>query len=619
LRHCNEEGDQEGFRQDRTALAALVRGDRDDASRRFDAEIERAGDENLQALNAKASLFMFVDPGISIDALQRALALDPQQRTLHWSLGCILEAMGRHGEAELSLHRAYELELQAGEFADAASSLMALARIAVEKKDDSLAAMRWREAVTLFERADNRGAAAEALSKLADNEVQHGDSDAAYDHYSRAIAHYQQIDAKEDEGKTLLARAEIERDRKSFDAALASIERARTLAAQAGSAWLECHSWSSRGFALADKEDLAEASVSFKKSADLAVAAGDESQQAVMLWMHGDTLCDLGKPAEAAGELRQAAALFEKLGCQEELKQARESLARIGSKAPRPVPPPRQYPFDTREYYWDRILHGHLVESDASPMLAFITKAALDARGSTQAPTGAAPADDHRSLTDFGEVMLDFNDRADTDEQLVLSQLVSGRPDDAASRCETIVARGGEDAAKKLWCKGALFVTIDPAVTRDAWQRLLAISADFHYARCAYGRLLERMYDIAGAEAQFREVISRADGDPRSQSMATDFLGTMARAREDWPAATSYFERSLELYRKAGDALGERLTLEMLGHIAAQSGDVTVSEIYCARRSISVSAIATPTLSSGCSRRWRPLQRLAAMRMKPRG
>jgi tetratricopeptide (TPR) repeat protein len=251
----------------------------------------------------------------------------------------------------------------------------------------------------------------------------------------------------------------------------------------------------------------------------------------------------------------------------------------VTAGAPRPAPPPSSYPANTREYFWERIVGGYLGDADAAALLEFIAQAARTRNGGTT-PGGAAASDDFRTLTDFKEVVLDINQRGDAGERVALAALVGGDCAEAARRFDAVVAIAGDDTRRALWIKGALFASVDPAVTRDAWERLLQVDPDFHYARCAYGRLLERMGDISGAEAAFREVISRAADDPASQAMGTDFLGTMARSRKDYESATHLFERSLQLYRQLGDARGERITVEMLGRIAFLRGEPAIAEAY---------------------------------------
>jgi tetratricopeptide (TPR) repeat protein len=522
----------------REALSALVRGELADASSRFEEQISAATEQKSYFLRLKSALFIFIDSTVAVDALTRAVAIDTDDQGLLWAFGRILQSLGQLERADLALRQLLELERQGDDHNNAAKSLVALADIAQARDDPALAATRRRDAVVLFEKGGDDADAAAQLRELADDECLLGEFEAAETDYKRAVAHYEKIDYADAFGDTLIALGGLARQREATDEAIALFERAR----------------------------------------DLAKAAGSQEVEAEARYALGLAHAEAGRGDEGIADLERAASLFEKLGKAVQLREVRREIAGIEARVPKPPPPPSEYPANTREYFWDRIIHGYVTDADAGAMLDLITR---QARASMPAPAGAADAEDDRTLIDFKEVVLDVNVRADPQERVALSQLVECSIDKAVQRYETIVqAAVGDIKAEKLWSMGALFVTTAPQASRDAWQRLLAVSPDFHYARCAYGRLLERMNDVAGAEVTFREVFSRADGDPASQAMASDFLGELANHRGDDAAEASYMERSLQLYRQVGDDRGERITIGILGEIACRRGDVMVGEAY---------------------------------------
>lgn len=561
----------------RAALGVLVRGDVQDAAARFEAIIDSGTAAPSRLLNRKAGLFIFVDPSIAADALVRSSALEPEDRALHWMLGCLYESEGDLERAEASLCRAYELEVRAGETGDAAQSMVKLAAVAEARKDGALAIERRREAAGLYERAADDAGAAEVLKRLGDDEFARDEFESAESDYARALGHYEKLEpglAMADllEGLCLLAFR-----REAWDLLLDWATRRRDLARTLNERPDQADAWFDIGAACRGLQRPAEAAEGYSRAIELYAAEGDLAWQAESLEALARLLEHEDKPADAFEALQQAAALHEKAGAEEKLGEVRKRMADLKRQLPRPPPPPSQYQPNTREYFFDRVVYHFLTDADAGAMLEFITR---QARAGKPAPAGAAEADDNRTLTDFVEVVREINAREDPSEGAVLGLLVEGSIEKAAQIFEKVIGSAADRTQEALWTKGALFVTVAPATSRDAWERLLAIAPDFHYGRCAYGRLLARLGELDAAEAAFREVLARADGDAASQASATDWLGELAAQRGDTDAEWSYIERSLQLYRGAGDADGERRTLAVLGVMAGKRGERIMAERY---------------------------------------
>jgi tetratricopeptide (TPR) repeat protein len=361
-----------------------------------------------------------------------------------------------------------------------------------------------------------------------------------------------------------------------LDRSTKRLEIARTLQRRPDQA----QAWFMIGDAHMGLQRPTEAEAAYSSAIELFAALGDPVNRAFVLESLAQLHDGHDNPRKALEELRQAATLFEAENDAEALASVRKRIADLECRLPRPPPPPSPHPPDTREYYYERIVFQHLRDADAGALLEFITQ---QARAAGPAPAGAAEADDNRTRIDFKEAACEINDRGDASQRVVLGLLVEGSLEKAALAFEKVVGAAGDRTRLALWMKGALFVTVAPAVSRYAWERLLAMWPDFHYCRCAYGRLLARLGDSGAAESAFREVLARVDGDPAMQAAATDWLGNLARQRGDSASEWSYMERSLRLYRKAGDAQGERMSLAVLGQAAERRGEHMVAEPYYQR------------------------------------
>ena len=284
---------------------------------------------------------------------------------------------------------------------------------------------------------------------------------------------------------------------------------------------------------------LAGAEAAFRRAGELYASAGQEANHARMLSVLGSVLRDLE------------------------------------SAKPRPLPPPSPHPPNTREYFWERIIGGYLTEDDATAMWQFITEAARPGRSDAE-----KEFDEIASIADFNEVVLEINERADANERVVLAKLVEGQTSDAARRCDVIITQAGDAQNDKLWYKGALLATVAPEIARDALQQLVQQMPNDHYARCALGRVLERLGDDAGAEATYRAVLTSADANHQDQARALDHLGYLARKRDNLDDAGPYFERALQLYREVGDANGIYATVKDLGRLAWQRGELVLAESF---------------------------------------
>jgi tetratricopeptide (TPR) repeat protein len=237
--------------------------------------------------------------------------------------------------------------------------------------------------------------------------------------------------------------------------------------------------------------------------------------------------------------------------------------------------PPSEYPLHSLEYFWQRITFGTVTEDDAAAMWTFIVSAAHAAHANS--------VDDAKAPTtrdDFKSAVLDINARGDAGERVALALLVQGATDEAATRCEAIVGKAGDDPSDKLWCKGALFAPVAPSIARDAWQRLLQLRPDFHYARCVLGMVLKRLGDLRGAEAAYQSVVINASDDKKMQAWAVDKLGHMALRRRDLESAAHFFERSLQLNRELQDSAAVYLKLMRLAGIAESRENLVLAESY---------------------------------------
>lgn len=237
--------------------------------------------------------------------------------------------------------------------------------------------------------------------------------------------------------------------------------------------------------------------------------------------------------------------------------------------------PPSSYPLHSRDYLWERITFGTITDDDAEAMWKFVIEAARTAGGALVEDPG-----DSLTLADFKAAVLDINSRGDVGERLVLIMLVEGYVDNASARYESIVEQAGDAQWEKLWCKGALFAPTAPAIARDAWQRLLQLKSDFHYARCALGEVLERLGEISDAEAAYRIVVNQAVDEKNQQAWAVHNLGCIAQRRRDFDGAMHCFERSLQLNRELQDSTSIYLALLKLAEVAEARNEIVLTEAY---------------------------------------
>ena len=243
--------------------------------------------------------------------------------------------------------------------------------------------------------------------------------------------------------------------------------------------------------------------------------------------------------------------------------------------------PSNAHPPDSNEYFWGRILSQTLTQEDALALWKRVGDAA-DAVDAADGPADSAReyfeavvegAERVATRNDFVATVLEINRNGDTDERLVLSMLAGGNFDKAEEISERIVANSGARQAEKLGSMGALFAPSHPAIARSAWERLLKLRPDFHYARLALGSVLERLDDNHAAIDQYHTVIKRARGDRESEAQAFERLGSLASRDDDDDDAERYYERALTIHRLRDDAAAVHRVLEQLADIAMARGD----------------------------------------------
>ena len=142
---------------EREALRLIVAGDYHKASNRLDEVFFVAPKESRPVvLRRQAALLGPVIPSTATVALKAAADLEPGDRLSRWTLGLLLEQLGKLDEATGSLEQLLDLELLAKRSSDAALTQIALARIAGKQGNKELDAARLREAAGLYVKAGEK-------------------------------------------------------------------------------------------------------------------------------------------------------------------------------------------------------------------------------------------------------------------------------------------------------------------------------------------------------------------------------------------------------------------------------------------------------------------------------
>lgn len=116
--------------------------------------------------------------------------------------------------------------------------------------------------------------------------------------------------------------------------------------------------------------------------------------------------------------------------------------------------------------------------------------------------------------------------------------------------------------------------------------------ASWLYLKLARFATWRRSWAIA--DRAFQDALSAAETDPAARAQILAFQAESFQDRVDWPAATTGFERALEIYRdRARDSLLEARVLDQLGGVAFKHGDLVGAE-QDFRRSLEIRQAAAP-------------------------
>ena len=419
----------------RAALAALARGETADAANRFELLIAQATDRKSELLRFKAALYAFIEPSVATNAITRAAALDPDDTSLQWTLGLLLEALGELGGAEASMQTVLAIETKAGEDNRRGANARGTGPRRSGRPTVGSCRRPTSPGARTVRKTDDARSAARMLRLLAQYDVERGEQASGRNRETGTRPRLLRENSRPAKAWPLRSTGlrTSARDRKDVKTAAARFERVREIGSAIGRPDFEAQGFEGIGYVSVDRDDLAGAEAAFRRAGELYASAGQEADHARMLSVLGSVLRDLE------------------------------------SAKPRPPPPPSPHPPNTREYFWERIIGGYLTEDDATAMWQFITEAARPGRSEAE-----KEFDEVASIADFNEVVLEINEHADANERVVLAKLVEGQTSDAARRCDVIITQAGAARNDKLWYKGAL---LRNGRTRDRPGRFAAVGA----------------------------------------------------------------------------------------------------------------------------------------------
>ncbi len=544
--------------RERAALRLIVAGDYHQASNRFDEVFFVAPkDTRFAVLRRQAALLGPVIPSTATIALKAAADLSPGDRLSRWTLGLLLEQLGKLDEATGSLEQLLELELTAKRHSDAALTQVALARIAGKQGNKELDATRLREAAGLYYKEGEKAAtdAAKHLERAATNPAARDEAVKVYEAAAKAFQSAVDLFTKlGDDIGTATALTDLAgtfAHRGLYAQAESHAERALDLYTAAGEEEASIRAIVWLGAARASR-DIDAAHALFRRGLEIATRHGlkDAEQQF-------REMLSLGKTADSTGQASGPA-------------QAAATPA-----ATAPAAAQSQYPVNSREYFWDRILSRKLTAEDATALWKRLT---VIARGDAEDLKDGMPEtviDWHGTRNDFVAVAVGLMPDASDLELGAIAMLSGELFDKAAKAYEQVVAAAGDQQALKLGHFGVLFAPSRPDIARKAFERMLKLNPGFNDARFCLGSVLERLEDFGAAAVQYQAVIRNSGDDPRAEAKALENLASLAERDDEWDDAHDYYERALKTHRRQNDAAGVGRVLHHLSDVAHERDDLT--------------------------------------------
>jgi tetratricopeptide (TPR) repeat protein len=351
--------------QERMALMELVDLQTQEAECRYECVVAQAGERQPEVLWRKAALFAPTHPQVARHALERLLALEPQQVYARYTLGTLLQRLNRDDEAEAHFlhvvsHTATypELQVEALErlgymamardhcrdaqsyFERALELHRALAHdtgvlailhelaVAAERTGDIARAQQYLEQVRcIHEKNRNDVAAAIVLTKIARLASFRGDLASARPLIRRALPLLERQDCESAVAYEFADAGDVARLCGDTATAERAYERTRRLSYQVDDELGLARALEGLGHLASDREDYGDAEWLLRNASTLYDSAGSQSLSAQTLMALGSAYYEDGNPSAARESWERALARFDAVGMTDAATQLRETMA----------------------------------------------------------------------------------------------------------------------------------------------------------------------------------------------------------------------------------------------------------------------------------------------------